>query len=112
MTDESKKRKPDEFTNDEKRKEVTPYGNPKIDFDEASKLWSANKRLVGMSRSVFEYCCGVLKPNGEFCKAPPFCWSAGYLSYLKSKGIKYDPDIHKGRVWGYCKRHIEEKSQN
>jgi hypothetical protein len=57
-----------------------------IDFDEASEAWRANKRNPGMSRTVFEYCCGAKKPNGEYCKAPPHHWKKSVIKTRKNAG--------------------------
>lgn len=85
--------------------ETTPYGKPVINFDEASKLWRANKRNPRMSKSFFEYCCGALKPNGEFCKAPPNCWTAGYRRRLRDTE-EYDELYDGVKQWGYCTKHL------
>ncbi len=44
-----------------------------INFDEAQRQWRRNK--IDMGGGIFEYCCGYLKPNGDFCKAPPRHWA-------------------------------------
>lgn len=98
--------------------EKSPYGNPIIDFDKASKLWRANKRKI--SRSMFEYCCGAVKKNGEFCKAPPYVWSASYRHRLRKTDLNVDEDddLLNRRIkrWSYCwnHRHLEQtmKSEN
>ena len=67
----------------------------KIDFDEASLAWRANKVNVGMSKSMFKYCCGMPKKDGTPCKAPPYHWCRS----LRPKGEKFI------RTWGPCKKH-------
>tara|TARA_B110000208_G_C11372138_1_gene285391 strand:+ start:82 stop:381 length:300 start_codon:yes stop_codon:yes gene_type:complete len=42
--------------------------NIRIDFDEASKEWNANKRRVGQS---YEYVCGATTRNGKNCQKKP-----------------------------------------
>lgn len=83
--------------------EDTPYGNPVIDFDEAQRAWRANKRNP-RAKSIFEYCCGAEKPNGEFCKAPPHCW--------KNTVRKFDPEDDGVKRWSYCTRHTYLKCEN
>lgn len=37
-----------------------------IDFDEASRLWNANKKKL--PNGCFMYVCGAITKNGNFCK--------------------------------------------
>jgi len=37
-----------------------------IDFDEASRLWNSNKKK--MKNCTYEYVCGKMLKNGQFCK--------------------------------------------
>jgi len=37
-----------------------------IDFDEASRLWNANKKK--MKNCTYQYVCGKNLKNGQFCK--------------------------------------------
>lgn len=64
-----------------------------INFDEARKEWRKNK--INVSKSMFKYCCGLPKKNGEPCKAPPKHWS-------RTQRPKNEPFI---RTWGPCKHH-------
>jgi len=60
-----------------------------IDFDHASRMWRANKR-VPINSISFKYCCGALKKDGSFCSAPPHIWKRS----LKAKrDFKY--------CWGF-----------
>ena len=79
-------------------KEPGPY-EVNIDFDDASKVWRANKVPVGMSKSVFSYVCGAPKKNGEPCKAPPYCWCSSYRK-------QHPSDMP--REWGPCRTHIKK----
>lgn len=74
-----------------------------IDFDEASRLWRANKRRNKL-HNAFEYCCGALKPNGEFCKSPPHSWNTSVR--------KLDPEDDGVKRWGYCTFHQKMKIEN
>jgi hypothetical protein len=42
---------------------------PFIDFDEASRLWRANKIAGG--GGTFTYICGKVKRNGKICRRKP-----------------------------------------
>ncbi len=66
----------------------------KIDFDEASKAWRQNKTY---KRGCVTYCCGVIKTNGEPCKAPPHSWK---------RNLKIPR--HFEREWGLCTKHYRE----
>lgn len=70
-----------------------------IDFDDASRLWRANKIKKG--QNMFSYCCGAVKKNGQFCKAPPYHWK-------RSVG---DKEARKLRTWGYCGYHRKQEIQ-
>jgi hypothetical protein len=40
-----------------------------IDFDEASRLWNANKKRL--ASGCYYYVCGAELRNGRFCKRKP-----------------------------------------
>lgn len=68
----------------------------KIDFDHASRMWRANKRVYHGCLS-FKYCCGALKKDGTFCSAPPHIWKK---SINAKRDFKYS--------WGLCSDHINK----
>lgn len=76
-----------------------------IDFDGASRAWRANKvrkAPLGLRGcSMFAYCCGATKANGEPCKAPPHIWKRSVRSAL---GLDKE-----GREWSPCKLHWEQR---
>ena len=48
-----------------------------IDFDDSIKHWNANKKKL--SNCCYEYICGSILKNGDFCKRKlyknyPFCF--------------------------------------
>lgn len=76
-----------------------------IDFDEASAAWRSNKRLVGIRKGVYEYCCGAMKKNGEYCKAPPYIWNKSVRRELNKMTITDDKEPPWVKEWSYCKAH-------
>ena len=46
-----------------------PLFDVTIDFDEASRLWRANKTKIG--GGSFRYVCGATRRNGKICKRHP-----------------------------------------
>lgn len=72
-----------------------PQFKVEIDFEDAAKQWRSNKIL---HNSAFSYCCGVLKPNGKFCKGPPAKWA---------KNLRAQNDFPD--EWGPCKRHLLDR---
>ena len=92
-----------------------PKFEVKIDFDEASRAWRANKRNPGLNKTVFEYCCGVIKKNGQPCKAPPHHWKKSVINEKKRKAkecIDAAVELEESgegigmKTWGYCTKHM------
>jgi hypothetical protein len=52
-----------------------------IDFDEASRLWNANKKKI--SNGCYQYVCGIPLENETFCKRK-ICKTGQYCSIHKT----------------------------
>lgn len=63
-----------------------PSQNTVIDFDEASKCWLQNKRRLPNSTS-YEYVCGALCKNGNFCQKRPVKNSRDCALHFQGKTI-------------------------
>ena len=64
-----------------------------INFDEASAAWRANK--ITHNKSMFQYCCGVIKADGTPCKSKPYIWKR------KNKHVMEMPG-----EWSPCGKHL------
>ena len=73
-----------------------------IDFDEASKLWRANKRQI--TPGFFLYTCNYIHTSAQQKKCNKVVYNANYVRYYKTtieETVRYHRNGNR-----YCKKHL------
>ena len=78
----------------------------KIDFDEASKAWRANKKKIGQ---LFVYICTYIHSNGKRCRRT-IENNIPENIYKMQYSWQYEHSTKKSKI--FCKQHKHRYSQN